>query len=566
MYKFMKSFILIMVLYNFIYAGSTVSAFIIPADRRIDWNPGIPGGIPNRTTIYANVKNPPYNAAGDGIADDTTAIQNAINDCPEGQVVYMPEGTYKTISGLVIRKGIVLRGASPSKTKIKNYGSPDNILYITGGSASSIETSLTTNAIKGNTTILVMDVSPFSVNDYVLIDELNDGVNVIRGDCGWCGRDNGNRAKGQIVKITAIEGNSVSFTPELYLSYSTSQEAEMFLVSNNVVEYAGIEDLYVERINNSGQNNIRLYNASYCWVKNVESYMTVERHIQLCKCYRCEVRDSYIHHSHVYASSYGYGISLFRQSTACLIENNIIYYTINGVQMEGGPCGCVISYNYMKDQFRTGVNWLAKGIGTHGAYPHMNLVEGNICGQLCYDYVHGNAGYMTNFRNHITRQSSSVIDQRYGLWVSRVAYSNNYMTFIGNVFGLPDQSYTNYEDDGTKNSSQSYIYVWGYSSGGDSTSDDPKPKATAFRHGNYDYYNQATIWNPNIVDYSIPNSFYLTSKPVFFEDKPWPCIGPDLNQMVYILPAKKRFENIMSIETNPSIQAPSNLRIEKIQK
>ena len=69
-------------------------AEIIPADRRITWEPGIPGGIPIRTTVFTNIKHPPFNAKGDGISDDTDAIQAAINACPSNQVVYFPAGVY----------------------------------------------------------------------------------------------------------------------------------------------------------------------------------------------------------------------------------------------------------------------------------------------------------------------------------------------------------------------------------------------------------------------------------------------------------------------------------------
>src|SRR2546426_8485251 len=72
---------------------TAVAGDIIPADRRTAWNPGIPGGIPSRTTICATVDAAAY---GDGSTDATAAIQSAIDGCPEGQVVLLPAGDRKS--------------------------------------------------------------------------------------------------------------------------------------------------------------------------------------------------------------------------------------------------------------------------------------------------------------------------------------------------------------------------------------------------------------------------------------------------------------------------------------
>src|SRR5687767_10984662 len=78
---------------------------IIPANRRIDWIPGVtvgvPGGIPNRTTIFRTLG--PTATAAD--------INAAISQCPSGQVVKLNPGTYNISSTIHFgfAKGVTLR-------------------------------------------------------------------------------------------------------------------------------------------------------------------------------------------------------------------------------------------------------------------------------------------------------------------------------------------------------------------------------------------------------------------------------------------------------------------------
>lgn len=59
-----------------------------------------------------SVKASPYLAAGNGVADDTAAIQAAIDACTAagGGVVYLPKGTYKITAALVLKAGVSLVG------------------------------------------------------------------------------------------------------------------------------------------------------------------------------------------------------------------------------------------------------------------------------------------------------------------------------------------------------------------------------------------------------------------------------------------------------------------------
>jgi hypothetical protein len=92
-------------------AGSPIGAIssTLPLPTVDAGTPGIPGTVglaadaghrhPERGP-FRNVKNQQWGAIGDGIVDDTAAIQNAIN--AGAGTVYLPGGSYKISANLVI--------------------------------------------------------------------------------------------------------------------------------------------------------------------------------------------------------------------------------------------------------------------------------------------------------------------------------------------------------------------------------------------------------------------------------------------------------------------------------
>lgn len=74
-----------------------------------------------------NVKLAPYNAVGDGIADDSLKLQAAFNDgIAKNLPVLIPSGTYRTTIGLTaIGSNVMISGAGGNLTKIK----PDAYTY-----------------------------------------------------------------------------------------------------------------------------------------------------------------------------------------------------------------------------------------------------------------------------------------------------------------------------------------------------------------------------------------------------------------------------------------------------
>lgn len=65
-------------------------------------------GVGLALNAFVSVKNAPYNAKGDGVNDDTAAIQAAIN-AHRGKI-YFPAGTYKISSTLILKNETILIG------------------------------------------------------------------------------------------------------------------------------------------------------------------------------------------------------------------------------------------------------------------------------------------------------------------------------------------------------------------------------------------------------------------------------------------------------------------------
>jgi hypothetical protein len=488
--------------------------------------------------------------------DATAGIQAAINGCPAGQVVKLSAGNFQVngVDPITIDKGIVLRGAGPQATKLLKTNSLQNPLILIGRrwleEAQSV--NLTVNAPKGATSVQVTSAAGFSVGQLVLVDELTDdsyvywGNNCPPGDpCrGWFTRFD--RPVGQMVEIASISGNTVSFTTALHIALDTAHTAQLTRWTIPYgAKYAGIEDLYVR----GGQDdNITVRFAMYSWVRGVESDWSIGDSFALDTSFRCVLRDSYAHDTpDPFPGGAGYMLSIATYTSESLVENSIFIKGNKVMVMRASGGGNVIAYNYFDDGYIGNfLGWMETGLNaSHLTCPHFELFEGNQAFNIDGDDTWGGAVYNAFFRNHSTgkRRSFPDLNSRRAIGLM---YGHYFYSFVGNVMGTANQDPTPfsgfaYEDFYPWEDDPIGLWRLGYTPEDWNAPPDPKVVDTVHRHANWDYATNSVHWQPG-YDQTLPDSFYLTEKPPFFGDNPWPWVDATGGTKLYTLPARARYD------------------------
>ena len=289
---------------------------------------------------------------------------------------------------------------------------------------------------------------------------------------------------------------------------------------------------------------IDISNAAYCWVKDVQTDGTIGgMHVTLTGAYRCVVRDSFIHHS----ANYGFGTDCYGIVLRCgsadnLVENNIVRWMNKPILFNASGGGNVVAYNYADNSWATPAGWQEVNIDCHCAFPHMELMEGNYAPHVGASNTHGNAGYLTYFRNYSSSYFAppavygSTATQIQNITALEFDGGDIGMNVVGNVLGMAGVS-TAY--DGYSVNSNS-IYQLGVRGSGATD----VAATSLLRTGNFDTIHNATVWNPAGAVQTLPSSLYLQAKPGWWPSgTPWPWAGPDLSPMVGTLPAKARSDS-----------------------
>jgi hypothetical protein len=319
------------------------------------------------------------------------------------------------------------------------------------------------------------------------------------------------------------------------------------------VSNAGVENL---TMSGGADGELRFESAAYSWAKNVEITQWIGEGVAINNSFRVEVRDSYLHTgSWPEPGGAGYAISLADGSSEALIENNVITDTCKDIVMRSSGTGSVIAYNYADDAWDFDTpTWVEVHLNaSHMAGPHHVLFEGNFAPNFDSDYTHGNAIYLTAFRNVLSGQRRSFTDGS-NIRTVGLAYGSWWDSFVGNILGRSGQmNGWNYTDQamgcdpsgnncaGNRAWGDKDIWKLGYDPERWGMVPDPKVLSTMIRDGNYDFLTNSQRWHTTPGMFPMPNSMYLTSKPAFFAGNPWPWSDPSKGA-VGLLPAKDRYD------------------------
>lgn len=486
---------------------------IVPSTRLYDWqlgvNVGVRGGIPAQDqTIYTN------------FTSSATAAQiNAgIQNCPSNQVVKLGTGTYSLSTHLIMKDGVILRGTISNNTNatiLKPSVNMDQMIIMGQDNAPTAGTAINTNGYAaGISNLTVTSTSGLAVGDLVSISQ------VINTNIMWDSDGTTTRPIRQQAIITAINSLVVTVWPPLHYGLSSSPRMDTFTQSTRA-KRVGIEDLVLDGNAKAVTWGVLMLQASDCWMKNVRTHLLSNYHIVLYYCLFCEFTQCYIDDAPDYASNHagflvgnGSGLS----SSACAFYDNIMYKVPPGIEMNGGSSGCIIAYNFVYDsQLQT---YAAMGLTmNHGPECNYNLYEGNIANMIGSDGYFGGSLYDTILRNWALGWQPTYPTHGRALWLRN---DTLYANVVGNVFGVTNITPAAQDPGNVPDWDSNYIYVFGDDgSSGEVRGYDTRVTNTMILHGNWDSVTKAVAWSTN-SDHTIPESYYLDSKPSWFYSLDWP--------------------------------------------
>lgn len=320
-------------------------------------------------TDVINVKDPPYNASGDGIADDTSAIQDALGDSiVNGKTLYTPPGNYKTTEPITGVGDIFIKG---SNATIK----PDDDFLTFDFKASSSAKATTTVSAEmevGDPTVTLTSVSNIVVGDLL----------VFTSDVLWYWDNRGTLYKGELHTVKSIAGSVITLTSPVADNYDITG-AETVTVTAYPKKTARIEGLKISCNANIDSAIIGISHMQNSFISRLKLINSDTAGLGVSYCYNTLVDAMLANLDADISDGLGYGCSIAR-STFTKIVNSTFLNCRRGVDFTGSIPSRFgeVSNCFVAHEDQTVEN--TSGFGTHGPAEHIlfsnNLIHGTRIG------------------------------------------------------------------------------------------------------------------------------------------------------------------------------------------
>lgn len=385
------------------------------------WNPGIPGGIPEFNLPVYNIQD--YGALSDSSADASPAIESAIAAAQSGGIIYFPAGKYRVDDPILVdQDSIIIRGAGPEETFIYSGAAGRSIEFMkTDRGEWQVFQSL---PVQGSTYALVTDPGLFRIGQFAEVQQDNDSL-LMYTDSRWK-QSWAESAVGQLFEITDIRGDTLYFANAFH--YAPRSDLNPLIRPQNLMKYNGVESLYIEKTE-ADDHTISIRNSAYCWVQEVHSNRTRRAHVNLHTTLGCEIRRNFFHHSLYYGGGgSAYGVEALFHSTDILVEDNIFYHLRHAMMVHVGAVGNVFAYNYSTDAVQgehgdeqtLNQGWVPPDISLHGHYAQYNLFEANVVEEIGIADYWGPMGPGNTFYQNIAH--------REGVYINDYSHYQNLMS------------------------------------------------------------------------------------------------------------------------------------------
>lgn len=247
-----------------------------------------------------------YGAVGDGVADETSAVQSAL-DAAVGDV-NLADKTYRIDSKIDISDGTVIRNGTLDATQ--NGG---NRVIEIWGSEDAVDL-LTSDSSAGTLTIAIASTTDYAVGDYVLI----------RSTQGW---ESGTSGRGEIARVRSLTSTVLTVEAPFRMDFLTSSGASVAKL--NMRKNIRFENVRILCATASSQDAFSIRYAENvvvrdCSVDDVHSAGVYMRYAVNCKV------DGFL------VSESGAAVEVFDSALSCSVNRITAFNCTNGVEV-GNP-------------------------------------------------------------------------------------------------------------------------------------------------------------------------------------------------------------------------------------